>query len=250
MKDHETNVALIEKLYKGKNKHYMHGVGTRDGAGNALGNIGGKGARKRLNAMMKELDKNFKDGDKRIDIVGFSRGAAMAREFANMVADKCPKAQIDFVGLFDTVGSFGIGGNKMDPGIRMRLPDNVKKVLHITAGQRGKDGERRALFPLASIKDGPNAKLRYGWKEFAVLGAHSDIGGGYKKGRRIANWTLNEMYKTMKKSGAPMTKRNRFMKYGDNRYRQHDSRWPNDKLVETLKGGPRNRKVYYYPPKK
>jgi len=81
---------------------------------------------------------NFKAGDTEIVILGFSRGAALARAFANMICQRddplgegniaydgrkapigvCQSSgsppRVKFVGLYDTVGSFGVPGNKTE----------------------------------------------------------------------------------------------------------------------------------------
>src|SRR5207302_7674209 len=97
--------------------------------------------------------------DHTIDIVGFSRGAAEAREFANKINregipdvtsarivkdtrythgeivemdhvqyDRYFKADIRFLGLFDTVGSIGIPGTNLNSGYDLSIPPNVQPV--------------------------------------------------------------------------------------------------------------------------
>ena len=87
--------------------------------------------------MLRALIQEYKNGNTVIDIIGFSRGAALAREFANMINEgsfftgnyqhewnrygrlftrrvfqKCP--EVRFLGIFDTVASFGMPGNDVD----------------------------------------------------------------------------------------------------------------------------------------
>ena len=87
---------------------------------------GGDGA-KRINEAIKEvfdlLDRHQPGSDsdayceRIIDVFGFSRGAAQARDFINTFHDrnkrifKLKKVKMGFVGIYDTVGSFGIAGN-------------------------------------------------------------------------------------------------------------------------------------------
>lgn len=139
-----------------------------------------------------------------LDVFGFSRGAALARHFVNAVlltglpdprrevdATAVPRVispnlrafkgkgyarldcpvEIGFLGLFDTVGSFGLPGNADEGDFDVALPAAVvAKTRHLTAAD-----EYRRNFPLRSIYD--NA-LNTGNEE-ACPGAHADIGGGY-----------------------------------------------------------------------
>jgi len=218
-----THVAALRQMYDpSKKAFYMFGVGTRDEV--MAGNLFGKGARKRLDAMFTFFEQTYANGtgDTDIDIIGFSRGSAMAREFANMVHDKYPNAKIRFLGLFDTVAQVGSPDPaNINPGVRLDIPDNVEFVAHAVA-----KNEYRSLFPLTSvvkayggtyfgwslptiIRIGPNkfspseyAELRgqrYWEKPFA--GAHSDIGGGYPDGTNLeALWW---MYSVGKEHGVP-----------------------------------------------
>ena len=101
-----THVAALFWMYT-EDKFYEYGVGTR--TEEFLGNLHGKGARERLDRMFERFEKTYDDGngDTDIDIFGFSRGAAMAREFANMIHDKYPEARIRCLGIFDTVAQVG-----------------------------------------------------------------------------------------------------------------------------------------------
>ena len=139
-----------------------------------------------------------------LDVFGFSRGAALARHFVNaallaglpdprrpMDASAVPRPirpnlriirnqghgrldcplEIGFLGLFDTVGSFGLPGNADEGDFDVTLgPEVVARTLHLTAAN-----EYRRNFPLRSIYDGaPNTG-----NEAACPGAHGDVGGGY-----------------------------------------------------------------------
>ena len=139
-----------------------------------------------------------------LDVFGFSRGAALARHFVNAVllaglpdprrpmdASAVPRPirpnlrvirnqgygrldcllEIGFLGLFDTVGSFGLPGNADEGDFDVALgPEIVARTLHLTAAN-----EYRRNFPLRSIYDGaPNTG-----NEAACPGAHGDVGGGY-----------------------------------------------------------------------
>lgn len=141
-----------------------------------------------------------KRGDNAIDVIGFSRGAAMAREFVNMInsrgdplgganvlyeGGKVPIGacqsngegpRVRFMGIFDTVGSFGAPGNKADVGYDFSIPDNVEAVRHAVAEhERRKGFELTPALPYAGYVD-RTGRI----KEKTFPGAHSDVGGGYK----------------------------------------------------------------------
>jgi RHS repeat-associated protein len=137
-----------------------------------------------------------------IDIVGFSRGAAQARDFANRIAarttpdgwyqytvpgqngapnvTRCQKVNFRFLGLWDTVLSTNSG-----PAYNLGIPEQFHHVAQAVAlnefrGQTGRwvSGSWLGAFPLESIKGArtPQGTVRI---ERGFLGSHSDIGGGY-----------------------------------------------------------------------
>src|ERR1700686_5268898 len=80
-----SNVVWFHKAYAGANKVYLTGVGTGKGPLNVLGLVTGFGGHDRIRSAFTALSKNFAAGDTVVDIVGFSRGAAEAVDFANEV---------------------------------------------------------------------------------------------------------------------------------------------------------------------
>ncbi|MFG0832941.1 phospholipase effector Tle1 domain-containing protein [Aeromonas bivalvium] len=135
------------------------------------------------------------------DVFGFSRGAAAARHFVNVIDQKVDhplvqamanspdirlKAGFDwasrddvrftFVGLFDTVLS------SFNPGVNIHLAaDCAERVVHLTALD-----EVRKHFPLSRItEDKAGTSIPPQFTELALPGAHSDIGGGY-----YSRWSL------------------------------------------------------------
>lgn len=109
---------------------YQSGVGTRwSFVGMFFGSIFGAGGGKRIKEAMKQCRKNFQAGDQIIDIIGFSRGAALALEFANEIRDKGMDSNktvsIRFLGIWDTVGSFGLPGNNINLGHKLSMPTGV-----------------------------------------------------------------------------------------------------------------------------
>lgn len=129
----------------------------------------------------------------KLNVYGFSRGAASARLFSNRIRrdvkllgfDKhlqpC-QVQLGFIGIFDTVDSVGLNHfndsiefeqkltpNTLGPG-DMDTPRSYK-VIHITARD-----EARTYFPLYNIKESA-VKNGFGL-ELSLPGCHTDIGGG------------------------------------------------------------------------
>ncbi|PKR49722.1 T6SS phospholipase effector Tle1-like catalytic domain-containing protein [Thalassospira marina] len=141
------------------------------------------------------------------DVFGFSRGAATARVFANLIAEgRVAGAQVRFLGIFDTVASFGIPGNNRQSSVGEELaqayceiPLNVNPlcmlvpsddaidlnvrantadtVFHITAGD-----EYRQFFPLSSAL--PSQAI-----EVEMPGCHGDVGGA------VPTTAVEETYK-------------------------------------------------------
>jgi uncharacterized protein (DUF2235 family) len=122
---------------------------------------------------LESLDKHFKTGDRDIDIVGFSRAAALAMHFANMICQEKHGAPIRFLGLFDVVASFGLPGNDLNVGWKLTLPPNVKQCFHAMALD-----ERRGNFPVTRVR--PIKKMNASEKRLREVwfrGVHSDVGG-------------------------------------------------------------------------
>ncbi|WP_323658793.1 DUF2235 domain-containing protein [Pectobacterium versatile] len=136
------------------------------------------------------------------DVFGFSRGAAAARHFVNVIDQKAdhPLVQavantesirlkagfdwanrddvrITFVGIFDTVAS------SYHPSLNIRLQDDcAERVVHLTALD-----EVRKHFPLTRVT--PTAigtSIPSHFTELALPGAHSDLGGGY-----YSRWSMS-----------------------------------------------------------
>ncbi|HXE19732.1 MAG TPA: DUF2235 domain-containing protein [Castellaniella sp.] len=123
-----------------------------------------------------------------IDILGFSRGAALARDFANRIARQTRNGwfsyddpvrgvigrcvELRFLGLFDTVAQFGLLG-AANAGYDLTIAGAWQWVAHAVALH-----EFRALFPLVSATSGAPGNV----VESPFIGAHSDIGGGTAPG--------------------------------------------------------------------
>jgi hypothetical protein len=124
----------------------------------------------------------------RINVFGFSRGAAQAQAFCHWINDVLAegaiaglKLEIGFVGLFDCVASVGLAdsarrslGFHFADGhlgwaseIRGELPAIARRTVHMIAAH-----EQRLNFPLSRVT-GENVE------EIIYPGVHSDVGGGY-----------------------------------------------------------------------
>jgi len=195
----ETNVVKLFELYdvgdsdKYINNHkiYIRGVGSELGE-HVLGGLTGIGGLERIDTMLYDVqeylntDKVRNLSPKMLDVCGFSRGSSQARHFVNCIihegiideqsGEPFTDIKIRFLGLFDTVGSFGIPGNSVEPGYELKVePKFVGKTVHLVA-----EHEKRSLFDLKSIKSDATEQLDLNkMVEITFPGAHSDVGGGY-----------------------------------------------------------------------
>ncbi len=183
---------------------YVPGVGTRLGViGAVAGGAFGVGWLDRVNDTYDVLCDAYANGDRTIDIIGFSRGAATALDFANKVAKRGirkgdtviePNPKIRFLGLFDVVAAFGVANlgfafAELNVGHHLDLPKNVEHCFHAIALD-----ERRPSFVVTRV-DGAYAV----W----FRGVHSDIGGG-NENAGLNNITLRWMYRKAILSGLPI----------------------------------------------
>ncbi|MFO7603836.1 MAG: DUF2235 domain-containing protein, partial [Gammaproteobacteria bacterium] len=194
----ETNVAKLFQLYDTTEtddftenaKFYIRGVGSKRGE-YILGGMTGDGGEQRISTMLDNVRHHLNRPEVRdrspkvFDVCGFSRGAAQARHFVNVLkhegiidqrsGEAFGDIQIRFLALFDSVASFGLPGNAIDPGFDFSVdPDYVQHTLHLVA-----EHESRSTFDLLSIKTAADASLPANMQETVYPGAHSDIGGGY-----------------------------------------------------------------------
>lgn len=182
---------------------YIEGIGTEDRKGDfvrglALG-MGKTGIIAKVKKGCEELAKRVakrKVGKKRInlviDVFGFSRGAAAARNFLYEINENGKKntssklgylgeyllseeilneeelqklrLTVRFLGLYDTVSSYGTDHDDVEQ-LHLNNIGSIKKAVHFTAMD-----EHRKNFALTRL---PQAE------EFDLPGVHSDIGGGY-----------------------------------------------------------------------
>lgn len=196
----DTNVRKFYEAYEGR-KFYREGPGTRWGwLGKIFGGLFGAGGKKRVEEAYEELGKNFRENDRVIDIIGFSRGGALALDFANKIHSEGvgggQRPEIRFVGVWDVVPSFGIPGNDINLGFVLTLPESVKQCFHAMALD-----ERRRNFPLQRVVTTmPNATDEGRIFEVWFRGVHSDIGGG-NRNVGLSSIALHWMYKQALRCG-------------------------------------------------
>jgi Uncharacterized alpha/beta hydrolase domain (DUF2235) len=188
----DTNVARFFFAYRpndadlpidDRHSHYQRGVGSAGLLRKALGTITGFGGRTFVRRALDKLKDNIESGDTTIDVIGFSRGAALALDFANLIAKRGIKDAngrvittqpvIDFIALFDVVGSFGMpigfGPLKFQEwniGHTLTLPTTIpiSNCFHALALD-----ERRRTFMVTRVSAA---------QEVWFAGVHSDVGGG------------------------------------------------------------------------
>ena len=98
----DTNVVKFRDAYDGQNLYYK-GIGTRWGVpGAILGGTTGAGGRGRVSEAYEQFKFFVAEGDAVVDIIGFSRGAALALHFANEVAQHPGSPTVRFLGIWDS----------------------------------------------------------------------------------------------------------------------------------------------------
>lgn len=224
-KPRATNVrkfaTLLRKADANQKILYLPGVGSRTDkqrSGKLFGNVGGSGAKRIRREALAELTLNYRPGD-RIYIVGFSRGAAICRTLANAIhknglpetikitkedgvfrslkrVGKVHKPEIEMLGVFDTVASFGVGANlagipfqKINLFKDLSIAPNIKKAYHLVSIDERRDAFQPTLM---------NAEDRVSEVWFA--GVHTDVGGGYAQ-HELANITLTYLINRARSHG-------------------------------------------------
>lgn len=171
-----TNVARLHQVYSGS-AIYIEGIGTSTGkADSNLDMAFGTGATGVISRSEEGLAKistmiaGLSSGPVAVDVFGFSRGAAAARHFVNILleSNQGREVRVAFVGLFDTVAAIGLDTTDDDNApVRLYIaPGAAERVVQLAA----KD-EYRLNFALNSVQPEHT--------ELTLFGTHSDIGGGY-----------------------------------------------------------------------
>lgn len=164
----------------GSRTFYYNGIGTYGNFFERKYNAGLASESADVSTILRLARKDFReyyDPDK-IDylvLVGFSRGAALARRFAAIIEGEVKPGTV-VEAVFDTVASIGL------PNLSSRerpttdvvfeqghtLPGSVKSALHLLS----LDDKRRAFQPTLMNRDDRVTEVWF-------AGAHSDVGGGY-----------------------------------------------------------------------
>ncbi|MCU7864314.1 MAG: DUF2235 domain-containing protein [Candidatus Thiodiazotropha sp. (ex Lucinoma borealis)] len=220
-----SNVELFRQYYEEANgldsTRYIHGVGTGGTLDSVLGGGLAVGARGKIDRAVEELETHLRtSNDRSIDIVGFSRGAAMAREFANVILRMQAEGEFDapeygqpftirFMGLFDSVSTSmadGSATNSCGFLYDYTISDHIGHVAQAYALN-----EHRPLFPQDSIDRQGGGGLSANRVEQGFLGAHSDIGGGYNRNDQgvvqngdLSDITLQWMFNQADDAGVEM----------------------------------------------
>jgi uncharacterized protein (DUF2235 family) len=212
-----TNVVKLYKSLQEDSpqqiSRYFRGIGNDDDYnfwGNYICGGTGKDEKRIRDEAYAMIAREYRTGD-RIHIFGFSRGAASARMLANQVykegipenikvvwetsanrttrniedrfvryisSGKKLDVDIEFLGVWDTIGAFGIPINILGIPLQrwnlfkdMHVARNVKKAVHCVC----MDETRDAYVPtLMNYKAGVVEEVWF-------PGVHSDIGGSYKE---------------------------------------------------------------------
>lgn len=229
---HDSNVLEFFRGYDGGPRNddpsrptgslYLKGIGTRSHGlvGTKAIEAFGIGGHRRVRQMIDRLENNFEIGDTTVDVIGFSRGAALAISFANELAGKLPRISIRFMGLWDVIGQFGAPGRRFNAGHDLGMPPNVVRCYHAMALD-----ETRLVFPLTRLSetDPDNGRLLEVW----FRGNHLDVGGG--NGNRCLNWvTLNWLYENARRDGLPINRSAILANAAASRLTQQIGDWPRD----------------------
>jgi uncharacterized protein (DUF2235 family) len=148
------------------------------------------------------VNRNVGRGDSVIDVVGFSRGAALALHFANSLP---AGLKVRFIGLWDTVPSFGVPGNTLNLGWKLDLPLAAECVCHAMAMN-----EDRYNFVLHRMEANP--RLTEMW----FCGMHSDVGGG-NRNSGLSSISLDWMFRAAHRAGVRL----KTWKVAENRVRMN-----------------------------
>lgn len=210
----DTNVHRFRALYGGE-VFYESGVGTRYGLiGKLIGGATGAGGPRRIEEQFERLEQSFAAGDTTVDVIGYSRGAAIARMFVQRIAQDFRRLRdaqgqrlagpppVRFVGLFDTVASFGIPWNDDDDNFAADIPSCVEHTFHAMALD-----ETRETFGIERCLGNRDCIT-----EVWFRGGHGDIGGnatyvdhlGERANRERSNIPLNWMLAKAQACGLPV----------------------------------------------
>ena len=199
-----TNVTRLRDLLVedgGQRLHLESGPGTHFGA-YLFGKMFGADGREILRSARRWFQQNYKslppadftksagggdnwsrrttdDGSTSVFLFGFSRGALLARYFAEWL-DRIG-VPVAYLGVWDTVDS------TMKLDVSVEAPENVRRARHAIARD-----ECRRYFGIVPLHapHGSSAAVRARFEELVFPGVHSDVGGLYADNHRMADETL------------------------------------------------------------
>lgn len=191
-----TNVYRLATCRFRERGRYYPGVGSwADAKGSVLtrliGGAFGNGLSDIIGAAFRDWLRDREHGVTVIDVIGFSRGAMAAIDFAGKIreferAHRVPsqqRAQLRFLGLLDTVDAIGLPDVDWDPFYHQHPPT-------------GKLGFARAVHAVALHETRATFQVREVHHMDAVvgfIGDHSDIGGGWRQ-RGLSEYVLRWMF--------------------------------------------------------
>jgi hypothetical protein len=204
-----SNVVRFHRAYHAHSNtddFYLAGVGTRfDVLGKVTGGVFGLGELPRINEAYDHLCRAWAAGDRAIDVVGFSRGAATTLDFIHQIQANGirrpgtgdvvePSPRIRFLGVWDVVAAFGLanlGNTALNIGHHLELPKaNLQYCFHAMA----LDERRLSFLPTRLV----------GACEVWFRGVHSDVGGG-NTNLGLNDIALKWMMSKAKAAGLPIT---------------------------------------------
>ncbi len=186
-----SNVFRMYDAYDSRHKFYATGPGSRGTwVSKGIENVTGHGGKDRIHDAFGIWKYWQSKGSRETIIVGFSRGAVIAREFANTIC--ADGGKVNFLGLYDSVGSFGNPLNMTDIGYRKSIPSGIAYCAQAMSIHETRFTFRVIRATLAS--ENTQTIIQECW----FPGVHSDVGGTSKKGLGAA--TLNWMYEHANKA--------------------------------------------------
>lgn len=222
-----SNVARMWSMYEKDSAIYIEGIGTVKYGDDEMNGYayGSKetGIKEKVKKGCEELAKKIKSktatGKKvnlTLDVFGFSRGSAAARNFVHEISKTQKnnvfgifgielnnlgvelskiKITVRFLGIYDTVSSYSEDVWTSSPDFtnditELNLNDirKAKNIIHFTAND-----EHRENFDLTDVRGYDNKKkmnVYYGTEKI-FPGVHSDIGGGYVNGFENVDEIIN-----------------------------------------------------------
>jgi len=186
--DNEVNIKKFEKnalVFNNQISLYYPGVGVRGNFFKRLWRqaFASKGPKVIMDEAFNDLKEIYEKNDI-LYIFGFSRGAAIARMFASIIAKKGIQTKsnendnsptVEFLGAFDTVAAFGMPNlDSHDRPVsdvifeNRRISPIIKNATHLVS----LDENRKAFKPTLM-------NYQSNISEIWFPGVHSDVGGGY-----------------------------------------------------------------------